>query len=240
MTVYYRGMRKTSLALLGLALVGCGGDDGGGADANTAPSTITISGQATGRSGTSSMALANVTIAAYRNSNESTPVAMATSDASGNYSMTITTEGQALDGFLKATFGGYLDTYLYPPRAVDADFDGASINMITSGTLDLLAGLLCGDDQMTTTGVIAVLVADSTDTAVAGATVGTSPAATKICYNMSGTPNRNATMTDTDGIAYAFNVTGTASVSAIKSGTDFVTHSVNARAGTFTTTVIQP
>jgi len=200
---------------------------------------VTISGTATARS-TSSMPLANVAIAAYRAGNDTTPVAMTTSDAQGNYSLVIMTNGNALDGYLKATIGGYLDTYLYPPAPVAEDFAGASVYMLTQGTLDLLSGLLCGSSQMSTNGVIAALVADANDAAVAGATVSSSPAASKVCYNQGGTPNKNAMMTDTDGVAYMLNVPpGNATVSAAKAGSTFQSHAVNARVGTFTTTIIQ-
>lgn len=237
--MYARLMSKTLLAGLVL-LVACGDDGGAGGDAGiSAPAMITVTGTVTARS-TSSMPLEGVMLGAYRNSDESTPLATATSDAQGNYTLVIPTGGQALDGYIKGTLATYLDSYLYPPYVVAADFDGASINMITSGTLDLLANTLCGADQVNTTGVIAVIVADAAEVAVAGAAVASTPAASKVCYNQDGFPNRNATVTDDDGIAYLFNVTGQATVSATKSGTTFQAHGVNARAGTFTTTLITP
>jgi hypothetical protein len=57
---------------------------------------------------------------------------------------------------------------------------------------------------------------------------------------MGGFPNKNATMTDTDGLAYLLNITGSASVTATKTGSTFASHSVKARAGAFTTTLIAP
>src|SRR5688500_1389407 len=137
-------MRSVLVASLVFALAACGGDDGGGGspDAMTAPPMITISGQATKREGTNSSAAAGVMIAAYQSSNPTTPVAMATTDAQGNYSMVITTNGVALDGYLKATLANFLDTYLYAPRPLTEDFSGASINMINSNTLGLLSGTL--------------------------------------------------------------------------------------------------
>lgn len=226
-------------SLLAAALLfGACGDDGGGADASNVPAMITISGTATARS-LSSMMLSGVVVSAYRTGND-TPVAMTTTDAQGNYSLVVPTNGQALDGYLKGTLATYLDTYLYPPAPVSADFDGASMNMITPGTLSLLANTLCGANQETTNGVIAAIVIDAAEMPVIGATVSSSPAANKVCYNAGGTPNRDATATDDDGLAYMFNVTGQATVSAAKAGSTFMSHGVNARGGAFTTTLIQP
>lgn len=219
----------------------CGGSDGAPmntADAPPAAQTVNISGTATSRDASGGSPLAGVTIGAYANTDESTPVAMATTDASGNYTLTITTNGTALDGYLKATISGYLDTYLYPPAPITADFAGASINMVTQNTFDLLSNTLCRANQTSSNGAIAVEVVDGAGMTVQGATVASSPAASKYCYNSGGFPSANATATDTDGVAYMFNVTGEATVSAMKSGSTFKSHPVKARAGALTTTLI--
>jgi hypothetical protein len=236
-------MRSVLVASLLFALVACG-DDGGSntmVDAQTAPPTITVSGMATKREGTNTSAAAGVMVAAYSSTDPNTPVAMATTDAQGNYSMVITTNGVALDGYLKATLANFLDTYLYAPKPLAADFSSASINMINTNTLGLLSNTLCGSAQDSAKGVIALIVADAAEMEVAGAMVSSSPTAAKICYNDGGFPNRNATMTDTDGIAYLLNLTaGKVTVSATGAGAPYSSHEVDARAGTFTTTVIQP
>jgi hypothetical protein len=232
----------TKQLMLGALLLAACGDDGGGASPDAAgnvPAMITITGKATARS-TSSMALAGVTIAAYRNGADSTVVAMTTSEANGNYTLVVPTGGQALDGYLKGTISGYLDSYLYAPSPIVADMDSASMNMITSGTRDLLANTICAANQMTTNGMIAAITIDAAENPVAGAMVMSSPAASKTCYNQGGFPNKNATMTDADGLVYLFNVTGQATLSATASGTTFSSHAVNARAGAFTTTLIAP
>jgi hypothetical protein len=232
---------RTTLILCLFAL-GCGDDGGGGsADASTAPAMITVSGTATKREGTSSNPAAGVMVGAYKNSDAATSLATATTDAAGMYSMMIPTGGTALDGYLKATLTGFLDTYLYPPKPLAADFDSASLNLVNQSTLDLLSGTLCGTLQEGSKGLIAVLVVDAADMPVAGATITGSPAPAKYCYNSGGFPNKNATMTDTDGIAYMINLpAGEVTVSAAKTGVTFLSHKVNARAGTLTTTPIQP
>jgi hypothetical protein len=236
-------MRLSILASISICAA-CGGGGGGGddtkqPDASNVPATITIAGVVSGRDTTTTKPLSGIVVTAYKASDDSL-VAMATSDASGNYSITVTTNGAALDGYLKATNAGYLDTYLYPPAPVSADFSGASVNMITTNTFSLVANTLCGGNQMTSMGAMAVEVIDSAMAVVPGAMVSSTPAAGKVCYNMGGFPNKNATMTDTDGIAYLLNVTGSVSVTATKAGSTFTAHSVNARAGAFTTTLIQP
>jgi hypothetical protein len=205
------------------------------------PAMITVSGMATERSAGGTAPLNGVMVGAYRNSDPNTAVVMAMSDATGMYSLNIPTNGMPLDGFVKATYNGVLDTYLYPPKPLVADFASASIFMVSANTLDLLSNLLCRSQQDLAKGVVAVLVSDSANAPVAGATVSSTPAAVKYCYNMGGSPSMSATMTDADGIGYMLNVTaGEVTVMASKSGLTFSSHKVNARAGTLTTTVIQP
>jgi hypothetical protein len=218
---------------------GTDGNNGNTADSPPAASMVKLSGVAQSK-GTSTSPLAGVALAAYSNSAPTTPVAMTTSAADGTWELDITTNGTALDGFLKATISGYVDTYLYPPIPVAADYSGLTVFMVTPSTYDLLANTLCSGNQLTTNGAIAVEVLDASAMAVAGAKVASSPAATKYCYNQGGFPNKSATMTDTDGIGYMLNVTGDATVSATKSGTTFHSHAVNARAGALTLTIIQP
>jgi hypothetical protein len=236
---------RTTLILCLFAL-GCGDDGGGGgggnADAPSAPAMITVSGVAAEKSATGTTPKAGVMVAAYKNSDPNTAVVTATTDASGNYSLAIPTGGVAVDGYVKATLSGLIDTYLYPPRALTEDFAGASIYMISTGTRDALSGALCGSAQMDSNGAVAVLVQDAAAMPIAGATISSQPAAMKYCYNGgSGLPDKNATGTAADGIGYMLNVAaGDVTVSASKSGTEFFSHKVNARAGALTTTLIEP
>src|SRR5688572_12981007 len=110
---------KKLLALLCAAACGGGGgsDDGTGmVDAPVAPAILTISGTATARSAGGSSPVDAATIAAYAAGNDTTPIAMTTTDASGNFSLVITTTaGQALNGYLKASKSGMVNTYLTTP-----------------------------------------------------------------------------------------------------------------------------
>lgn len=217
-----------------------GGSNKPAVDGPTVPATITVTGTASSRSATGSSPLQGVTIGAYATSNEATPVTTAMTDAQGNFTLTITTNGVALDGYVKATLATYMDTYLYPPAPLAADFNGATVIMLTPNTFDLLANTLCSANQTTSMGTIAAEVEDGSGAFVAGATVASSPAATKYCYDSGGLPSRSATATDTDGLGYMFNVTGAATVTAMKAGTTFTSHSVKAHAGALTTTLIKP
>lgn len=233
-----------TLALLGL--VACGGSGGGDDDTpdgpSNVPATITITGAAQEISAGGTGPEEGVLVEAFSNDDETTVITSATTDAQGNYTLTVTTNGEALDGFLKATKSGLMDTYLYPPEPLGENFDGASINMVTPQTFGFLAGgVFCDANQDSAKGTIAVLVYDAADAPVAGATISSSPAATSDCYNgNSDLPDGNATATAADGIGYLFNVTGAATVSATATGLTLRSHAVKARAGTLTTTLIRP
>ena len=228
-----------------VGLIACGGS--GGDDDNpdaplNVPAMIKITGVAQTVSAGGSDPTAGVLVEAFSNTDENTVITMATTDAQGNYTLTIPTNGEPLDGFLKATKSGLLDTYLYPPEVLAADFDGASVNMISRGTLDTLEnGLLCSENQPSTNGLIAALIYDASDMPVAGAMMNASPAPSSVCYNGSnGFPSGNASATSADGIGYMFNVTGEATVSGTASGLTLRSHVVTARPNALTTTLIRP
>jgi hypothetical protein len=234
---------KHLLALASVGLVACGGGGGGGTQTDApSGSTIKISGTAVEVSAAGSKPLLGVAVGAFAATNESTPVATAMTDANGNYTLMVPSTGGALDGFLKATKDTYMDTYLYSPAPLAADFDKAAIKMVTPSTFSLLAGpALCNGMQDMAKGTIAVLVQDAAGMTVGGATIASTPAATKYCFNgTNGLPSGSAMMTAMDGIGYMFNVTGDATVSATKAGITFKSHGVKARANTLTTTLIQP
>lgn len=224
-----------------LALAGCGGEHSVGVDAARVPATLNVSGHAEAYSASGSQPLAGVTVAAYRSSDDATVVVSTTTGVDGRYNMVLETGGQPLDGYFRATLSTYMDTYLYPARVVSEDLTGARIAMLTPEIFTLLSDTLCGADQQASNAAIIAIVTDETETPVAGAIVGSSPAAPKYCYNSGGFPNRNAAATDADGIAYYLDVPpGRVTVSAVRSGLTLPTHSVMARGGVLTTTLIEP
>jgi hypothetical protein len=227
-------------------LAACGDDGGGGTggvdasfDAPVAPATITVTGQADsiGLGGRSPEE--GIVVTAHRNSDEATVVATATSGADGKFTMTIETGGVALDGYLLAKGGNFKDTYLYPPGPLAADTDQATCLMLTQGTFDAVS-TLAGADQEPGKGWIGVLVVDGTNTAVAGATVTSTPEGIVRYNGDSGRPEADATSTQPDGIGYIFNLTaGNVTVGAEKAGSTFTSHPVNARADQVTLTIVQ-
>jgi hypothetical protein len=249
--------------LLVLLVAACGGSDNkttadaaadapgviidASADAPPAPAMITISGAAVERTATGSTPVAGVTIAGYRNSDDATPVATTTSDADGNYSLTVSTGGVALDGYLKATKTGLKDTYLYPPAPLAADVS-APINMIAPGTLTLLNAVAQGGQQAGN-GLIAMVVvsgATADSTPVEGATVSVTPSTNDTRYRYSdpesGLPSPMVMATADDGTAFLFNVPPSVNVvvSAAKAGSTFTSHGLKAWPDQFTTTLVTP
>jgi hypothetical protein len=246
-------MRYYLLALITFGFVACGGDgggsgvdapNGGGDDAPSSidsppvPTMITISGTASSRGIGSTTPVVGATVGAFANTDETTPVGMATTDAQGMYSIVITTSGSALDGFVKATKTGLVDTYVYPTAPISAD-QVAPVNMVTPGNYDTLSTLAQGN-QMDQNGLIALIIQDAAAMPVAGATVSSTPAASVYRYNgANGLPSSQTTSTQADGTAYMFNMPpGAATVSATKTGLTFKTHGLNVHALALTTTLV--
>ena len=124
----------TFLALASLTLGACGGDDGGGGggNADAAPdvsSMLTISGIASEITASGRTPQAGVMVTVYKTSDDSL-MGMATTDSAGAYSITVQTNGAPVDGYLKATFAGLKDTYLYPPGPLSTDFSGVTTLML--------------------------------------------------------------------------------------------------------------
>jgi hypothetical protein len=220
------------------------GDSGSTIDSPSGGGMVTISGTVMQRQAIGNPTpVADAVIAGYRNGNDTTPEAMTTSNAQGAYSLTVSTSGGPLDGYLKATKAGLKDAYLYPPAPITADAV-APMNMVSQATWDTLVGIaLGGGTQQTTNGLIALIVvnggtADSMP--VAGAVVTSNPAST-VRYNNGILPN-GMTSTAADGTAFLLNVTATApvTVSATAPGLTLKSHSLTARANVLTTTLITP
>jgi hypothetical protein len=235
------------LAIASLALVGCGDDGGGGGgNADAAPdvsSMLTISGVASEITAGGRTPQPGVMIQVFNVADDSM-IAMTTTDANGAYSITVSTNGSPVDGYLKATKAGLKETFLYPPGPLSSDFAGVTTLMLKQGTQDLANQLAGAAPPSATTGWIAMLVLDAPQTSamtVMGATVTASPSG-EIKYNGSaGVPQAQAMSTAMDGIAYAMNVpAGQVTVGASKSGLTFKSHAVNARADKITLTLVTP
>jgi hypothetical protein len=214
-----------------------GGGTGSNPSSGGIPDTITISGQAIVQDQTTETPQSGVAISVYATGDDTTALATATTDGSGNYSVTLTTNGQAIDGYIKATKSGLMDTYVYPPAPMQSDSSTATASMISSSNYSELVGIEGGS---TSKGMIILDVLDSTLSPVSGVTVTTSPASGKTYYMNSSDEPFSTSSTYTDGLAFMFNVptTGTVTLAASKSGMTFTTHAVTAPANALTTTVV--
>src|SRR5436190_6863864 len=223
------------LAGLGRALLvaACGRDSSGpgagfeclgAALPTTAPATITVSGRITGNA-LAPTALPGAVVLA---SHGIDTLAVDTSDTPGMYSLSITTGGTPVNGFLRVTKSGYLSTYAYPARALAAN-DTTNVLVITQNEFDFLSAAT-GQTQQSGNGFIGVVVTDCNGTALANATVQTSPAGTVRYNDAAGAPSMTATSTSGGGVAYVFNVpAGDVTVMATANGHTLRQHVVTAR-----------
>ncbi len=236
-------MRRLTLLVL-TATAACGDSSGpapgfeclGAPLPTTAPATVLVAGQIRANALNPSP-LVGAIITAFRTGN-ATPLAADTSDTPGFYSLSISTGSAPVDGYLRVTHSGQVDTYAYPSRPLFMDL-ATNVLMPTSNELTFL-GMAVGVTQTAGNGFIGVIVKNCDGTSLAGATVSTNPPGT-VRYNSGSTPSSTATSTSSDGVAYVFNVpAGNVTVMANASGNVLRQHVVNARAGVVTLTEIQP
>ena len=232
-------------------LVACGGGGGSGstpdgaksADAHifldappVVPQMIKFAGITKESMQSSDVPLAGVTVAVYSVTNEATPLGMATSDASGAYTLMVPTNGSVVDGYLKATKSGYTDNYVFPAAPFQGDQLMANANLITTSNFGLLSFLV---GQTAGHGLIVAEILDASEASVMGATVASTPASSTYRYSDSGGTPTSTSSTNTDGASFMVNVpVGHVDISATKSGMVFKTHGLVAHADAFTTTVI--
>ena len=231
---------RIAYLIAALGLVGCGDDGGSTVDAAVVPTMLTVTGTTYDVAISGRSPIGGVTVEAYEEGG-TTPVAMTTSAADGTYTLTITTDGEALDGYLIGKLAGKKDTYLYPPGELAADISGATVLMLSQQIFDAsftLAQVTADNSK----GWIGVQVFDGAMMPVGGATVSTQPGGTVRYNGSSGLPTgASQTMTMADGVAYVFNVgPGDVTISASGGGQTFRSHRVKARAGEVTTTLVQP
>jgi hypothetical protein len=216
---------------------GGGGDSGTPTDAPPAPVMATLSGVTQTTQGTSTVPLAGVKVEVFARAGGAA-LATTTSDASGAYSLELDITRGPADVYFKGTSATRLDTYLYPPVAVDRSASGATMLLLNQQTLNLIytAG---GVQAQAGKGFVALAVVDAAGQPMAGATVASMPGTASSIYTTGTTPDRNRRMTDASGAAFLANTnTGDITISASKSGSTFRSVVVNARSGAFTTTAV--
>lgn len=248
------------LAFAFLALAACGGDDGGsntidapgGGSNKDAPATqvdapsnvptmVTISGTVKEVTTSGQTPVSGATITAYQQSGDAM-IATTTSGADGTFSISAPTNGSPVVAYLVSKKTNDVDTYLYPPYPLTKDFANVPVLMLTPQNRDL-AGTIAQVSIDDTKGWIGTVVTDATMNPVTGAVVTSTPMGTVRYNGSNGLPATmaKATSTAADGIAYDWNVTpGNVSVTATATGMTFQAHSINARAGVVTLTLITP
>src|SRR5262245_44760042 len=201
-------------ALLGLtfAIVACGGDSNGPAAGfecvgaalpTTAPALIPVDGQILGNA-LNPGPISNAIVTAFR-VGMAESLAVDTSNTPGFYAVSISTGGTPVNGYLRATHSGQVDTYAYPSRPLAGPLT-TNVLMPTQNELDFLA-VAVGVTQSASNGFIGVVVKNCNGDEVEGATVSITPAGTStVRYNAAGAPSQTAVSTSTDGVAYVFNV----------------------------------
>lgn len=230
---------RIAYLLAALGALGCGDDGGSSVDAAPVPTTVTVTGISSTVSLQGREPVGGVTISAYEEGG-TTPVAMTTSAADGTYSLAITTNGEALDGYLLATLASYKDTYLYPAGPLVADIAGATVLMLNQGTFDLASTVAQGG-QTAGMGFIGIQVYDGANTGVGGVTITSTPTGTVRYNGTNGLPSSTSTSTMADGLGYIFNVpAGRVTLMASGGGMTFKSHALTARADQVTTTLITP
>ena len=241
----HRTTRILPFALTAAALAACGGDSSGPtagfeclgqALPTTAPPLVNVTGQVK-KSPLAQTPLAGAYVFAFR-TGDTTTLAADTTNTPGFYSLSITSGGTPVNGYVRVTDSAHITTYAYPavPLAGDAP---ENVLMITSQEFSFLAAA-AGVTPAAGNGFIGMIVKNCAGTPIAGATVTSSPAGT-VRYNAGGAPSSTATSTASDGVAYIANVTaGNVTVQATASGHTLRQHIVNARADVITLTEIQP
>jgi hypothetical protein len=201
----------------------------------TAPATLQIGGLVAGVDTTPIDAVA---VEAFIGTSTAAS-ATATSAANGTFTVTLATSGTPLDGFLRATKTGFIDSFFYPPTPVAANTSQAAILLATTQTFAALTALA----QVTpdpTAGTLVVDVLDCLGHPVSGAAITVLPAGT-IRYLQNMTPSTTATSTDATGLAAAFNVSaGAVMVGASVGGRTLRQHMLNVRADVVTITSVVP
>jgi hypothetical protein len=208
----------------------------------TAPDPIVINGRAQVISTGGMDDLQGATLEGYRTGN-GTPVATDTSDVDGLFTLSVANGALVpVDGYVKGTATGHLDSYLYPPFPLAASTPETPTAFITPSTLGLL-GFVSGTTQSSSLGLVGLLVIDCAGDPVAGATVSVAPtdASTKIVYaGANGIPDTALTSTSVTGLAFVFNVpTGPVVVDASVGGESLDEHTIEVRIGAGATAITQ-
>lgn len=187
-----------------------------------------------GPGGNSGVGGASVTALASASSTMS--LGSATAASNGVYSISVPA---GFSGVLRVTSGGFYDTY---QLVVPAFLGNAGVNIELLNSLDVyFGGQACNTSQVSTSGLVGLLVVDTNMDPLAGATFTVTPTSGTSCYvGSNGNLSGSATSTSAAGTGLVFNVTaGSATLSAAKTGDTFAALAADVVAGAYTTALIQ-
>jgi hypothetical protein len=134
--------------------------------ATTAPATITIAGSVNDIDLASQMQVpvSGATVNAFRNGTAQ-PIATATSDNNGAFSLPLTTGGTPIDGFIESSKAGHHTVRIYPPNPLIADQANLPALMLNNTAFGLI-GMFAG-----TSPDAGIIILDCAGTPIAGATL---------------------------------------------------------------------
>jgi len=194
-------------------------------DAPAGP-TLTISGTVE----VGAKPIAGASVAAFAQVDETTALDDTTTNDQGAFALRAPSP---FDGFLLVTEPGYVASYSYPADVLVDDLANVGMPLVTQETLDALYQATGVGDE--THAQIGLAVLDAATRPVAGVAVYCDPPAIDK-YNRNSIPDKVATTTDTDGIAYLLDAAPDARVAVGAPG--FKAHEVTARRGTLTITLL--
>tara|TARA_R110002073_G_scaffold74100_10_gene181376 strand:- start:27249 stop:28109 length:861 start_codon:yes stop_codon:yes gene_type:complete len=165
-------------------------------------------------------------------------------DFVGPFTITDSTNSTTpVDAYLKATSGGFVDTYVFPPSAIAEDLAGTPIVMVSTTIFGLLP-LLTGITQEDGNASLIIATVDCEQAAMEGATVSITPNVGTLRYaGANGIPGMtDFPATQAPGLGYIFNVPpGNYQVDATApDGTILRSVNVKAFADSTTTAVVAP
>src|SRR6266550_4136474 len=144
----HRATLTLPFALIAAGLTACSNSSGpavgfeclGQALPTTAPAIITVTGQVK-KNVLSPNALGGAYVFAFR-TGDTTTLAADTSNTPGFYSLTITTGGTPVNGYVRVTDSAHISTYAYPavPLAAGTPVAGATVSSTPAGTVRYNAG----------------------------------------------------------------------------------------------------
>ena len=185
---------------------------GGAPAVGTVPPVITVTGKAFDPFRQAPVVGAEV---AFVSTEGGRPLATATSDLAGVYSVSLETGGKPLDVYVRATAAGRVTSLIFPPEPLTSDlapcppFAGTTgcilVAMLTAPAAGLVASF-ADIERDPTKGEVLFIAADCKGTPVAGATIAISREPERLVYTQGPFPNPAAQATDSSGRAFAFNI----------------------------------